>query len=225
MSALIPERKRIRIAIPVIVLTVLLLLLLAALSIAQIVVIADRYESVVQSLERLKNECELPLTTPPQLNLLWLIGSVVLMTLLSTISSVVVFLVVNRQYNQQINRYERQILKTREESRLQTLKDIALELVADQDVLSELTTWLQKYHHHKEDVDVDSAAYIHLKVLERLVKQVRLRPIARIGDLVKFNPQIHIAYDDLKIGEEAVVKEPGWRVGTEPIKKTIVRRN
>ena len=109
-----------------------------------------------------------------------------------------------------------------EERRRETIKSLAMELISDKDIISELTAWLNEYK--VAEAKIDQSTYIQSQILIRLVKQIHLNPIAKINEIVAFNPDQHRTFDRLKPSEEAVIIEPGWRVGREIIKLPLVRR-
>jgi len=130
------------------------------------------------------------------------------------------------QFQQKSTLREKQFVRERqqaiEDGRREIIRSIALELVSDKDVISELAIWLTQYK--SGSAKIDQSAHIHNQMLTRLVKQIHLNPISKINDVVAFNPDQHNTYDRLKPSEEAIVIEPGWRVGREIIKPPLVRR-
>lgn len=117
---------------------------------------------------------------------------------------------------------KRETQRALEDGRRETIRSLALELVSDKDVISELTVWLNEYR--SGEAEIDQSAYLHNQILTRLVKQIHLNPITKIDEIVRFNPQQHRTFDLLQENDEAIVVEPGWRVGRDVIKPPLVRR-
>jgi hypothetical protein len=238
-------QKQLKVLISIIGSTLFLLILFAILASLQITAIVNHYQSTMQGVGELSYELYLALetyddcptaqqledwrdklesfpTALPRINLVLLKGALLLMGLVFIISSITVLLIAKIWYKRQSDTHKRELTKARERGRVETLRSIARELVADKDVLSELTHWLRNYRQGKSEADIDAAARIHSRVLERLVRQIRLRPIKQTGDVVQFDPEFYTTYASLKIGEKVIVREPGWRVGNYTIKKPVV---
>lgn len=118
--------------------------------------------------------------------------------------------------------FERERQQAVEDGRREIIKSLALELVTDKDVISELAVWLTEYK--SGSAKIDQSARIHNQLLTRLMKQIHLNPILKFNETVSFDPNQHHTYDRLRPAEEAIVIEPGWRVGREVIKLPLVRR-
>lgn len=95
-------------------------------------------------------------------------------------------------------------------------------LVEDEDVLSQCLQWLRWYQIGK--ARMDDAAAIQTELLKRLISRNKLRPIGEPGKVVRFDPRAHTAHEAIRAGEDVIVAEPGWRLGSAAIKQPIVRR-
>jgi len=229
--------------VTILVVVIFLSILFSALNILSITTFANNYQSTIEELEDVRHDLEVvleacagcplegrlvelldkldSLDVPKQSPILPVI-TVLLLGLISPISGLAMFLVAKGKFKRQSENLRYEIVKAQERGRVEKLRSIAKGLVADKDVLSELTRWLHDYNKGSSEADIDASARIHSRMLARLVRQIRLRPIKEIGEVVRFDPEFYTTYASLKMGEEAVVKELGWRVGDNTIKKPVV---
>jgi hypothetical protein len=112
--------------------------------------------------------------------------------------------------------------KQYEQGRRDRIVSLASDLVSDQDVLADLSIWLREYEIGK--ARLDKAAHVQQQLLDRLMRLIRLYPLMKVLQEVQYNPDEHITYDVLRPGETVIVIEPGWRVGSETIKKPVVEK-
>ena len=112
--------------------------------------------------------------------------------------------------------------KQYEQGKRDRLVSLASDLVSDQDIMADLSIWLREYETGK--ARLDKAAYVQQQLLDRLMRLIRLFPLLKVLQTVQYNPEEHIAYDSLQPSEIVTVIEPGWRVGSEIIKKPVVEK-
>ncbi len=118
--------------------------------------------------------------------------------------------------------YEYKIKIANERGHVQGIRAFIQGLIKDEDVLTEVLKWL--YYHKINKTCENDAAYIYIKILEKLKKQARLSSIGEFGEVVNFDPSIHKTLDNLWPGEEVIIEEPGWCIASDIIKKPIVRK-
>jgi hypothetical protein len=229
--------------VTILVVVIFLSILFSALSILSVTTLINNYQATEENLEDARHDLEVVLEAcagcplrgqlealleklgsfaVPRTSSILPVITILLLGLMSIISNLGMFLIAKDKFKSQSEKHRYELVKAEERGRVEKLRSIAKGLVADKDVLSELTQWLHDYKEGSSAADIDASARIHSRMLARLVRQIRLRPINEIGDVVRFDPEFHTTYASLKMGEESVVKEFGWRVGDNTIKKPVV---
>jgi hypothetical protein len=115
-----------------------------------------------------------------------------------------------------------ELQSAKEESYAEGFRGLARDFVLESDVLSLIQTQLAATSATIEPGVQQTAELLELQLRE-FRRLADLEPIG-VNTEVLFDPKQHRTREQLRLGEPAIVVEPGWLLGSEMIKMPIVRR-
>jgi hypothetical protein len=100
------------------------------------------------------------------------------------------------------------------------------QLVSGKDALGNLVKFL--YWYRKGKATARDAQIVINILLQELERVWGLKQVGQIGEVVSFDPSIHVSYrgEHLSSGERVQIVDPGWQIGDQGqiIKYPIVKR-
>ena len=96
-------------------------------------------------------------------------------------------------------------------------------LLSDRDVLGDIAKFV--YWRERDRASVDDGYNVALSLLEEMESAWGLRQLGGIGEVVRYDPDKHVAGSpvSLRRGADVVIIEPGWRIGDAIVRRPVVR--